>query len=146
MEAVGVTASIISIATLAVQLGDTLRKAAEFWESFEDAPADIRRISAELRLLINVLNTIRHRHETVEDQDGLEGCIQEALKLAKQDIDKLAGLVSELARFTGPGNGQMKRNWARVRIVLKRDKIVKFKGYVESAMRILSFLEMSQTQ
>ena len=146
MEVVGATASIISIASFAVQLGDALRKAAEFWESFEDAPADIRRISRELRLLINILNTIRHRQETVRNQDGLEHWIKEALELAKHDIDELASFVSELARFTGPGNGQMKQHWGRVRIVLKRDKIAKFKGYIESAKSILSLLQMSQTQ
>jgi hypothetical protein len=146
MEVVGLTASIISITTLAIQIYDSLRKVADFWESFEDAPEDIRRISRELRFLANILITIRQRHESGLNQDGHDQWIREALELVKQDIDELASLVSELARLVGPGNGRIKRHWRRVRIVSKRDKLTKLKGHVESAKSILGLVQTSQTQ
>lgn len=90
--------------------------------------------------------TIRHRHESGFNQDVHDQWIKEALELAKQDIDELASLISELARSMGPGNGRLKRHWGRVRIVLKGDKIAKFKSYIESAKSILSLVQTSQTQ
>jgi hypothetical protein len=146
MEAVGLTASIISIATLVVQLADTLKKAAEFWDSFEGAPADIRRISRELRLITHILDTIQRQHEAALNPDVQDQWIKEALELAKQDIDELSQLVSELSRRIGPENGRLKRQWGRVRIILKNDKIEKFKANIESAKSILTLLQASQTQ
>src|SRR5271170_3499633 len=132
MEPVGLTASVISIATLAVQLGDALRKAADFWESVEDAPANIRRISRELRLLVNVLSTIKHEYQTGRIQEAYEPMIKDALDLAKEDVDELATIISGLARQLGPANNRAKRQWGRIQIVLKGGKISKFRSSLES--------------
>jgi hypothetical protein len=146
MEAVGATASIISIATLAIQLGDALRKAAEFWDAIEDAPANVQRISRELQLLVKGLDTIRHQHEATLDSDEHEQWIRQALELVKEDIDELVDLVSDLSRSLGPGYGRVKQNWGKVRIVLKRDKIRRCKHNIESAKTMLSLLQTSQTR
>jgi N-terminal domain on NACHT_NTPase and P-loop NTPases len=146
MEPVGLTASIISIATLAVQLGDALRKAAEFWESVEDAPASIRRISRELRLLVNVLSTIKHKHQTGHIQEAYEPMIKDALDLAKEDVDELAMIISGLARQLGPANCRAKRQCGKIQIVLKGGKISKFRNSLENVKSILSLLQVSQNQ
>ena len=146
MEPVGFTASIISIGTLVVQLADAVKKATEFWDSFEDAPADIRRISRELRLITNILDTIRRQQETALNLDVQDQWIKEALELAKQDVDELTQLVSKLSRLVGPENGRLKRQWGRVRLILKTDKIEKFKANIESVKGILTLLQTSQTQ
>jgi hypothetical protein len=146
MEPVGLTASIISISTLAIQIGDALRKAAEFWESVEDAPANIRRISREIRLLVNVLSTIQHEHQTGRIQEAYESMINDALDLAKEDVDELATIISELARKLGPAHSRAKRKWSKVQMVLKGAKISKIRDSIESVKSILSLLQTSRNQ
>jgi hypothetical protein len=121
-EAFGLAASVLSVGSLAIQLGDSLQKAYEFWESIKDAPDHIRRLSSELRFLANVFYSI-----PLEDRSGL-----------REDIGELAGLISELARAIGP-------NQTRVKIVLKSSTLAKMRGYIESSKNILILLEASST-
>lgn len=145
MEVVGSVASIIGIGTLAVQLGNTLNKAAEFWDSVQDAPTEIRRVSRELRLLAQSLNTIEYEYKIGSIQDVHERMVRDALDLAKGDVDELATLVSDLARRMG-NDGSIKRRWGRIKSVLKEEKVLKLKDNVESAKSILNLLRQSRTQ
>lgn len=141
-EAFGLAASVLSVASLAIQLGDSLQKAYEFWESIEDGPDHIRRLSSELRFLANIFYSI-----PLEDHSGLqEQLVKSSLELAKKDIDELASLISELARAIGPNQTRMKRRWGRVKIVLKSGTIAKMRGYIESSKNILILLEAKSTQ
>jgi hypothetical protein len=134
-EAFGLAASVLSVGSLAIQLGDSLQKAYEFWESIKDAPDHIRRLSSELRFRANVFYSI-----PLEDRSGLrEQLVKSSLELAKKDIGELAGLISELARAIGP-------NQTRVKTVLKSGTLAKMRGYIESSKNILILLEASSTQ
>ncbi|TGO67879.1 hypothetical protein BOTNAR_0034g00390 [Botryotinia narcissicola] len=106
-DPVSFTASVIGIATLAVQLGDALRKAAEFWEAVQDAPSDIRRLSKQLRLVASVFHTIRLEYETGSIPTNFESMVKDALELAKDDIDQLSELISELSRNLSIANGSL---------------------------------------
>jgi len=63
-EVLGFVASVFSVASLAIQLGDSLQKACDFWDSIEDGPDDIRRVSAELRLLANFFHMLQYEHSS----------------------------------------------------------------------------------
>lgn len=145
-EVLGVVASAFSVASLAVQLGDSLQKAYEFWESIEDGPEDIRRISTELRLLANFLRMIQYEQTSGAMDPAQEELVRSALQIAKQDIDELAVTISELARAVGPNQKRLRQKWGRVRIVLKESKIAKMRGYIEGAKSILNLLQASRTQ
>jgi hypothetical protein len=123
------------VGLLAIQLGDSLQKAYEFWESIKDTPDHIRRLSSELRFRSNVFYSI-----PLEDRSGLrEQLVKSSLELAKKDIGELAGLISELARAIGP-------NQTRVKTVLKSGTLAKMRGYIESSKNILILLEARSTQ
>jgi hypothetical protein len=56
-----------------------------------------------------MLSNIEHQYNEGNIQDIHKQTVIEALELAKQDIDELAGLVSDLARRMGPDIGGLKR-------------------------------------
>lgn len=102
-EALGVAASVISVASIAIQLGDSLKKAYSFWESIKDGPADIKGVPSELRLLAGVLTLIRRDFEGGSEESAEEVLVKDALKLAKDGIDSLALIITELSSSIAPG-------------------------------------------
>lgn len=72
--------------------------------------------------------------------------MQEALTIAKQDVDELASLVSELARGIRPEAGRFERHWKRLKVVLKAEKIAKMTGHIENAKSILNLVQTSRIQ
>ncbi|KAF5870317.1 uncharacterized protein Bfra_009701 [Botrytis fragariae] len=145
-DPVGFTASVIGIATLAVQLGDALRKAAEFWEAVQDAPSDIRRLSKELRLVASVFHTIQIEYETGSTPTNFESMVKDALELAKDDIDQLSEFISELSRNLSVSNGSLGRQWRKVQMVLKASKIERFRDNLESVKTTMALLQGSRQQ
>jgi hypothetical protein len=145
-EVLGVARSVISVASFAVQLAESVQKVCEFWDSIEDGPDDIRRISAELRWLANYLSILRHEHSCGLIEKEQEPLVRGALEIAKKDIDELAGLVTELSRGMGSDQGRMKRKWGKIQVVLKAGKINKMNAHIESIKSILSLLQASRTR
>ncbi|KAM0130981.1 hypothetical protein ACHAO1_007574 [Botrytis cinerea] len=145
-DPVGFTASVIGIATLAVQLGDALRKAAEFWEAVQDAPSDIRRLSKELRLVASVFHTIRVEYEAGSTPINFESMVKGALELAKDDIDQLSEFISKLSRNLSVANGSLGRQWKKVQMALKASKIERFRDNLESVKTTMALLQGSRQQ
>jgi hypothetical protein len=144
MAELGLVTSAFSVISLAIQLGDSLRIACEFWESVEDGPDDIKRLSLELRLLANILYQIQRHHEMGDGDRVEEQMIRDALTLAKRDIDELAKIVTDLSRVIRPDQKSLRRKWGLIQIVLKGGKILKLKGYIESAKSILTLLQTTR--
>ncbi|TGO21886.1 hypothetical protein BPAE_0195g00130 [Botrytis paeoniae] len=145
-DPVGFTASVIGIATLAVQLGDALRKTAEFWEAVQDAPADIRRLSKELRLVARVFHTIRVEYEAGGIPTHFESMVKDALKLAKDDIDELSQFILKLSRNLSVANGSLGRQWRKVQTALKASKIERFRDNLEGVKATMALLQGSRQQ
>jgi hypothetical protein len=70
--------------------------------------------------------------------------IRDALTLAKRDIDELAKIVTDLSRVIRPDQKSLRRKWGLIQIVLKGGKILKLKGYIESAKSILTLLQTTR--
>lgn len=145
-EALGLAASAFSVVSLAIQLGDSLQRAWEFWDSIEDGPDDIRRLSTELRLLANILLQIQREYEVGKGDRVEEQMLKDALELARQDIDELAKIVTDMSRAIRPDQKSLRRKWGRVQIVLQGGKIAKLKGYIDSAKSILNLLQSTRAQ
>lgn len=105
-EVLGLVASVFSVVSLAIQLGENLRQACDFWDSIEDGPDDIRRISLELRMLANIVLQIRHAHSL---DPGQEQMLKDALMMVQSDINGLAIIITELSGKISPGRTSLKR-------------------------------------
>jgi hypothetical protein len=54
MDGLSSGASVLAIVSVAVQLGDSIKRVYNFWTSFKDAPHSIRAVIGEIKLLGNV--------------------------------------------------------------------------------------------
>jgi hypothetical protein len=145
-EALGFAASIISVASLALQIGDSLRVAIEFWDSIQDGPEELRRVSMQLRLLADYMIVLEHEHRAGQMEGFQEQLVKNALTMMKKDTDKLASVVSDLARRIGPAQDGLRRKWGRVQVALKEGRISRFRDHVESAISVLTLLQTGRSQ
>lgn len=64
----------------------------------------------------------------------------------KNDADKLASVVSDLARRIDPAQDGLRRQWGRVHVILKEGKISGFRDHLESAISVLTLLQTCRFQ
>jgi hypothetical protein len=76
MDPFSIAASSIAVISLVIQLADSTQKLYDFWKSVEEAPASIRVITADLRLLALVLGSMKQR----ERREGLDSVSRSVLE------------------------------------------------------------------
>ena len=92
MDGLSGAASGIAVASIAIQLADSIKKLYEFWESVQDAPNDIRAVVKELRLLSAVLEGIQSN----ERRYGPDPTTTSVLESCADKVTALLGLVDDL--------------------------------------------------
>lgn len=123
-----------------------MQKACDFWESVEDAPDDINRLSRELRLLSIILRTISQDLNSGSSNTAHDSLVRDVLQMANEDISELHTVATQLTSKVDPVRGKVRRKWGQIRIVLKADKIKKMKSHVESAKSTLNVIQLSRLQ
>lgn len=123
-----------------------MHKACDFWESVEDAPDDINRLTRELKLLTIILKSISRELTSGGTNTAQDSIVMDVLKMANEDISELHIIATQLASKIDPARGKVRRKWGQIRIVLKSDKIKKMKGHIESAKSLLVVAQNSRIQ
>ncbi|KAH9215611.1 hypothetical protein DL95DRAFT_298482 [Leptodontidium sp. 2 PMI_412] len=139
-DILSVVASGISVASLAIQIADSLNKVISFCESIREAPADVQQLILQLHILTNIVSVIRNMIESGTVPNTLEPTLERALKLVRHDIATLSILSSELDRKL-KSERRLVRTWARVQSVFSEKKISLLKSHLESAKRGLNLLQ-----
>jgi len=138
---VGVIASGISIGTLAAQITSSIIKLKSYWDQVQDAPEDIRDLIEELedlnQLLIDIEEDQRQNpmSNLILDPNSSSRCLQHC----KQGATRLKELTDSLSEDI-QGNSKAKRKWASVKLVLKKDKIDRYRTKLQ---RVVSLLTLS---
>jgi hypothetical protein len=145
-EALAFAGSVTGIASLAIQIGQTVHTAVEFWDSVTQAPEELDRMSTQLRFLAGCMSSIQREHKIWPSDELHEQLIKNGLTLMKMDIDRHAILVAELARGMGPFQNRLRRAWTNVKSTLKVDEMKKLQGYVENAIGVLTLLQATQSR
>lgn len=60
MAEFSVAAGAVGVASLAIQIGQSIRQAVEFWDSIQEAPDEIHQLSTDLRNLANILTVFEY--------------------------------------------------------------------------------------
>ncbi|MCJ1307305.1 hypothetical protein MMC25_000951 [Agyrium rufum] len=120
MEALGSTASAFAVVSLAVQLGENVRKLYEFWQSVKEAPENIQNIASDLELLSSVLSQIAHDvQNTIPDHT--------LIAVLNSCITKVTTISTLITAFE-PGFASRKittRKWSAVKAAFKQEKLEK---------------------
>ncbi|PQE10996.1 threonine synthase protein [Rutstroemia sp. NJR-2017a BVV2] len=142
LKASGFTASVISVGTLAIQCANSLRKAVVFWDSIQDAPKDIDRLSQESSLLANIFDDIERDFKLGQIPSQLHDNYLIVMRLAQGDLNELTDLVDKLSGKLASSTSTVKRHWAKLQIVFKDEKISKMRNKLQGIERMIHTLEL----
>jgi len=113
MEGLGAAASVVGLASIALQLVGTIRDINSFLNSFSKAPEEIQRLADNLGLLSGVLQDVRNFAEMQLRQENiplLSSTIFIALKACEKDLIPLKAMMRKAQ--AGYGSSQKtKRKW-----------------------------------
>ena len=144
---VGLAASSISIATLVVQITNSIAKLKSYWDQLNEAPEDIRLLMEELEdihlLLLEIEDDQRWNpfSSTILERNTKSRCLEHCRRAA----DSLKTLTDELEVDFNLSN-KLKSKWASAKVVLKKDKIEKYRLRLERSIRLLSLSQQCYTR
>ena len=132
------TASTFAVVSLAVQLADSVKKLYDFWTSIREAPKDIQEMSADLRLVSNVLSQIAHETQHVERDPVLE----DALVACSERVKSLSSLLNEIEPGFASKTSRI-RKWTAFKAVLKHAQLMKFQEALEKLKSTLVLAQLN---
>jgi hypothetical protein len=126
MAELGIVASGMGIASLAIQVGDCIVRLKGFWDAIKDAPEEIKHLIEEIETLSLVLSEI----ETGLDfgQESTARCLLFCQKAAKILSDVVTDFEAEIKK---------RRRIGCVKAVLRRDAIEKLRERLMTAQSML---------
>jgi hypothetical protein len=130
MAELGIAASGIGIASLALQVGDCIVRLKGFWDAVKDAPEEIKHLLEEIETLSSVLSDFE-TNEQPELDLGHESTSR-CLEFCKKALGILDSVVKEVE-----ANMRKRKRVGSVKAVLKRDAIKKLKERLMSAQSML---------
>lgn len=159
MEGLSAAASVIAVTSLAFQLAESIQKLFDFWDSVQNAPAEIHDIKFELGSLRDVLEQIGHdaQYQLANPSMVL------ALRLCSEKINVINSLTAEI-ELGFASSKSLTRKWSALKAALRRGKIEKVQsalgrlketlilallnnvGYVQSMRLHFFFLKKKKTK
>ena len=146
-EVLGVVASGISIGALAAQVATSLTKLKSYWDQIQEAPEDIASLIEEIEVLQLLLADVEddQRRNPVSSLLLNGATASRCLDHCKRAADQLSGLTEEVGSDI-QSSGKLRRKWASTKVVLKKDKLDKYRSKLERTIRFLSLSQHSYTR
>jgi hypothetical protein len=136
-DILAIAASGISIASLAIQLADSVQKLKSFCDNIKEAPMIIEHILADAEILSLVLEEIAARVCEQERFDSrnvsLPASMMKSLNLCQICVRTLHTVAQELEDDIAK-----RKDWGALKALLKKGKIDRVKSELESAKTTLS--------
>ncbi|EPE31420.1 Ankyrin repeat-containing protein [Glarea lozoyensis ATCC 20868] len=146
-EVVGLVASGISIGSLTVHIATSISKLKSFWDNVQEAPEDITSLIEEISLLHELLADIEddQRRNPISSLilDGTAS--SRCLEHCKRAADRLGELVDEISMDI-QSSSRTKRKWVAAKVVLKRDRLEKYRAKMERTIRLMTLAHQCYTK
>ena len=139
MEGLSIAASGFAVASVAVQVAESVKKICVFWKSIEDAPDDIQEISVESELLLSVLAQIANEAGYTEPNNAFLA----AIKSCFLKVKRLITLLGEIEPGFSSSSSRVWR-WTSIKAVIRAGQVKKFKKALESAKVTLVMAQQNQ--
>ncbi len=124
MEGVGAAASVITLVKTTAAL-------LNFWTSIHDAPEQVTDIIEELQLLQEIINQIKDAQSSSSLLASSPPAV--VVKSVEHCNSKLLKLSTLLDGFDLSATSSRRRKWAAVKVVLRKDKVERFRNALEAA-------------
>jgi hypothetical protein len=146
-ELVGVISGAVTIGALAANVATSVAKLKSYRDQLENAPEDVQRLIEEIEIFSLVLDEIKDDQarnpvsSLLLDNTSLSKCLENCERAA----DRLRRLTDQMGDSIDTSD-RLKKKWKSAKVLLKKDKIEKFKLGLESAIRLLSLSHQSYTR
>lgn len=132
MDPITGAATGIAVASITIQLADQLKKIYDFWNSWKDAPEDIRSLVKDLELLLSVLDQIRKD----EEQLGTDQTTTAILRSCESQVDSCMTVLKDLERGLVVQSRRIRR-WSVLRTLVNKGNLKKFHESLQSTKMTL---------
>ena len=138
-EVIGVVASGISIATLAAQIAGSIVKLKSYWNEVKDAPEDIWLLMEELEGFKTLFSIIQGnlQRDSISNTTAASISASECLDNCQKGAKRLQKLTNDLYTDINASRGT-KLRWVSAKVVMKKDKIKRYKSRLKSSIGLLS--------
>ena len=142
-----VVASSITIGALAASIAKSVVKLKACWEAIQDASDDIHFLVKRVELLSLVLRDIQDdQAQNPISSLLLDGStVSTCLETCKAAADRLGQLADKMATSI-ESSRQLKRKFASVKVVLKKNKIERFEAELQSCISLLQLSHETYTR
>ncbi|KAF3069745.1 hypothetical protein GL218_07876 [Daldinia childiae] len=143
-EALGVAASGIAVAQIAIQVGGTVVKLKQLWDEVKDVPDDI----ADLMDQIDCLDPVLWEVENGFNKSELPSMLWDNLasksttRYCRKALENLTAMVEELNLQINTAK-RGRRKIVAIKVLLKKDSIKKLERRLENAVRMLTLAQQS---
>ena len=143
-EVVGLVASGISIGTFAAQITGSIIKLKSYWDELQDIPEDVQDLIEELEYLYHLLADIEDdlQRNPVSSMLLDNTSTSRCLSHCKRGADRLKELTDDLSADIDSRN-KLRKKWASTKVILKKDKLEKYKRKLERVVTLLSLAYQS---
>ena len=141
MDGVSGAASVITVITLAIQLGQAVQKINKFLRNVDEAPKEVVRL---IEMLDQLHGTLEHVKELLEQQSlvlrlpGSPLFITRALEKCEKHIDELE-ILSAKVRSAFGHQRKLRRTWASMNFVVKKHDLEDIRCRLRDAKTDLQF-------
>ncbi|MCJ1235045.1 hypothetical protein MMC14_003009 [Varicellaria rhodocarpa] len=129
MEGLSTASGVIAVLSLTVQLANSVKELYEFWSSIQEAPAEVRDIVANLKLLSCVLENIIE-FEAGQNYINTDDTLKDVLESCGLKVRRFTDLVSSFEKGFVSKKRTI-RTWAALKAVLKAEKVKQFRTALE---------------
>ena len=136
MPGLEVTASAFAVVSLAIQMGESVRKVYRFWNSIQNAPVEVSRIRDDLRILETILVSVAEAHQYASLQAiSSQSAAGRGLDVCSLKVQHLCDVVERLQ--AGFAAGRHQRCWAMLKSAWCKRAIAETLDDLESAKATL---------
>ncbi|MCJ1389076.1 hypothetical protein MMC18_001930 [Xylographa bjoerkii] len=121
---------VMAVASLALQLVDSVKQLYDFWESVREAPSSITGLVEDLKIFSAMLEELQHDEEIF----GPQKVTLLALESCRVKVNTLHALLQP-AGFNS--TSKVVRKWTSLKAVLRRDKLERFRCILQEAHNTL---------
>ena len=118
MDGLSSAASGIAVASIAIQLVNSIKMLCDFWGAVKNAPNEINAIFEDLELLSTVLSDIRDNAQANGPEILTERALTRCETKIKALLEEIQQLLPDLASTKPRG-----RKWSAFKVTLKAEKI-----------------------
>jgi hypothetical protein len=136
-EALGVAASGIAVAQVAMVVGKSVIALRYLWKDVKDVPQNISNLMQQIEVFDPLLGAMEQNSSALGSVLDYEGMMGPAMGFAHKARDKFVSLVEELSCDINMVR-KRKKMIARIKVVLGQSQLAKYEARLRGAIQLLA--------